>query len=621
MNREALERGLLNQISVLYDGVKFPVYYNEHNSVILTYKAKGNLPHGCISTDAKVTILCLEEEKKEEDDGQMSQMSQKSVPNGIKQNFGRIDFRIKVRHEVPHDLSAENYLYIDSETAQKYGYKEEKLYRVHVKNSFWRKKEKSFGKYARYYRKVTNTKSNDYPNPKKLDYSFLSYLKIDNREESSHPYITVYPARKLAARLSRQDEIQIDPDEEIKDFSSIRRYDIRNTLLQKITIAVYVLHNESQNAAKHIRQKLAEQLKERIYQQKKEILLINNQLFKIDNHICLIKITERTPEKKFNEVEMLKLTNMKVGPEAANKNHEDELESILEVKSDVKFEELGLSIKRIEKMLRKFSGSVEHKEVAPNDFYKKELKKACDVLRNKDNTQVLLVAGPKKSGKSNFIKRLKKDLGDEFYWSNVDFKEFISAEKDIERFSLPLIKKFIEYKFETLSLRDRGILAFENVHLLCKHLERIDPMNAHEIIISESLSSTIAAKIKSFERNNLPFSFVFTSEGESFLHANLTKKITDQIALKSLDILEKKDFVKKIFTENYVDPSPRSVEEIIELTEYMNLNSFILLKKKVESNVIFQKGVTYKELDELILQGIIKSSIKDIAASTTKNVK
>jgi len=341
----------------------------------------------------------------------------------------------------------------------------------------------------------------------------------------------------------------------------------------------------------------------------------------MDNHVCLIKITERTPEKKFNEVEMLKLTNMKAGQEA-NKNHEDELDSILEVKSDVKFEELGLSIKRIEKMLRKFNhGSSENKEVAPNDFYKKELKKACEVLSKGENSKVLLVAGPKKSGKSNFIKRLKKDLGDEFYWSNVDFKEFISAEKDIERFSLPLIKKFIEYKFETLSLRERGILAFENVHLLCKHLERIDPMNAHEIIISESLSSTIAGKIKNFERNNLPFSFVFTSEGESFLHANLTKKITDQIALKSLDVLEKKDFVKKIFTENYIDPSPRSIEEIIELTEYMNLNSFILLRKKVESNVIFQKGVTYKELDEPILQGIIKSSIKDIAASTTKNVK
>ena len=112
LNREALERGLLNQISVLYDGVKFPVYYNEYNSVVLTYKAKGNLPHACISTDAKVTILCLEEEKKEEDDGQMSQMSHKSLPNGVKQNVGRIDFRIKVRHEAPHDLSAENYLYI-----------------------------------------------------------------------------------------------------------------------------------------------------------------------------------------------------------------------------------------------------------------------------------------------------------------------------------------------------------------------------------------------------------------------------------------------------------------------------------------------------------------------------
>jgi len=632
LNREGLERGLLNQISVLYDGVKFPVYYNEYNSVVLTYKSKGNLPHACIATDAKVNILCLEEEKKVEDD-LVSQRSQRSLANGAKQNVGKIDFRVRVRHEAASDLSGENYFYIDEETAQRYGFKEEKLYKVHVKNSFWRKKEKSFGKYARYYRKVTNTKSNDYPNPKKLDYSFLTYLKIENNRpledlrENSQPYLCVHPARKLAARLSRQDELQIDPDEDIKDFTSIRRYDIKAPLLQKITIAVYVLHNESPNAAKHIRERLLEQLKERIYQEKKEILLISNQLFKIENYMCLMKITERTPEKKFNEIEMLKITKASGGGgvnanQNQNQNREDDLDGIVEVKSDVRLEEIGLSIKRFEKMLKKFTGSIDNKETVPSDFYRKEVRKGCEILRAESgNTQVLLVAGPKKSGKSNFIKRLKKELQEDFYWSNIDFKEFISAEKDIERFSLPLIKKFIEYKFETISLRERGILAFENIHLLCKHLERIDPMNAHEIIISESLSSTIAAKIKTFERNKLPVHFVFTAEGESFLHASLKKKLTDQIALKSLDVLEKKDFVKKIFSENYIDPSPKSIEEIIELTEYMNLNSFILLNKKVESNIIFQKGVTYKELDEPILQGIIISSIKDIAASTTKNVK
>ena len=591
------------------------------------------MAYGCIATDAKVNILCLEEEKKEED-GERSLTSKQSKQSGIKQaSMGKVNFKVKVRKEIPQEIFTENYLYVELDVALKYGLKEDKLYRIYVKNNFWRKKEKSFGKFVRFYKKMSNTKNNDYPNPKKLDYSFLAYLKFEEgqanqldfeEEDKSVNYITIYPGKKLAKRLSRQDEIQINPEENIKDFSSCRIIDVNNDYaIQKLTITVYALYCQDANEGNNIKQRLLEQLEERLYQQKKEALLLSNQLFYSGGSICLLKVSERTPEKKFQAVELLKLTNTGQKPRVNGdlKQNHNILPDIIDVKTDVKLEELGFSSKRLEKMLRKYGGVLEKVEES-FDFYHQESKTASEIFaKDKTGNKVLLIPGPKKAGKTSFIKRLKKSLGDELHWSYIDFKEFISPEKDIERFSLPLIKKFIEYKFEALSLRTGGVLAFDNIHLLCKHLERIDSMNSHEIIISESLSSLIVTKMKILEKNELPFSFIFSSEGESFLNEKLKKKVTDQIALKAIDIFEKKAFIQKIFDDQYVEYSPKSIEEIVDLTEYMNLNAFVLLKKKTESAIYFQKGVKYQNLDESVLVEIIKKSIKEITSSTTKNVK
>ena len=632
MNRDSLERSLLNQISVLYEGVKFPMYYNEYNYVLLTYKSKVKMTYGCIATDAKINILCLEEEKKEED-GERSRTSKQSKQSGVKQqSLGKVNFKVKVRKEIPQEIFTENYLYVDSEVALKYGLKEEKLYRIYVKNSFWRKKEKSFAKFVRYYKKMANTKTTDYPNPKKLEYSFLAYLKFEQGqsnhldfedEEKSMNYITVYPGTKLVKKLSRQDEIQIDLDENIKDFSSCRIIDMKDEhFVQKLNISVYVLYSQTANEGNNIKQRLLAQLEEQLYQNKKEALLLSNQLFYSGGSICLVRINERTPEKKFHEIELLKLTNQSQKPLSNEdlKQHLNILSDIIEIKSDIKLEELGLSSKRVEKMMKKYGGVLEKKEEA-FEFYRQEAKTAADLFAKDKSNKVLLVSGPKKAGKTNFIKRLKKTLGDDCYWSYIDFKEFISPEKDIERFSLPLIKKFIEYKFDSLILRTGGVLALDNVHLLCKHLERIDSMNSHEIIISESLSNYIVAKMKILKKSELNFNFVLSSEGESFLNERLKKRVTDQINLKSIDIFEKKAFIQKIFDDQFVEHSSKSIEEIVELTEFMNINAFILLKKKTESAIAFQKGVKYDDLDEPVLFNMIKTSIKEISASGTKNVK
>ena len=633
LNREALERGILNQISVLCDGMKFPIYYNAHNYVLLTYKSKAKTPYASIATDARLSILCLEEEKKEEE----KPLNHHSISEGINHPYGKVDFRLKVRKEVPQGLTTENYLYINQKVASQYGLKEEKLYRVHVKNSFWRKKEKSYAKFVKFYRKATNAKVPDYPNTKKLEHSFLAYLKFnhslineeDEANENVTSYIEIYPSKKLALKLSRQDTVQIDLDESIKDFSTCRVVDVRDSfLMNKLSIVVYVLYNGGMNDGANIRQKVLEEIEEKINDSKAAVLLVSNQLFYLENNICLLKVLERTPEKKSHEIELLELLNNsskdQINGHSVGSLRRDvnSLDEIVEIRTEVKLEELGFSTKKIEKMLKKYGDAIGYYD-HHYEFYQQEFQKALDLLNANEKynkTTTLLVSGPKKSGKTTFLKNMKRTLTD-YYWSFIDFKEFISPEKDIERFSLPLVKKFLEYKFAALSLRHKGIIAFDNVHLLCKHLERIDSMNTHEIIITESLSSLISSKIKTFEKNKLNFYFVFSAEGESFLNERIKKKITDQISLKSLDILEKKSFISNIFGERYIEPSQKSIEDIVENTEYMNLNAFMLLKKKTDSAISFQKGVDYKELNEGVLVGIIKNNIKEISTSNKKTVK
>ena len=576
----------MNQVAVLFHEMTFPIYYNQFNYVIVTYKSNDPNPFVLLTENSQLNIFCLEVPKSKED-------QKNNIGSDIKK---QIYFKI-IDKEPNQELELfDSYLYINEELANKLKIDENQPYISAPAYKVWKKMDKSYKSFVNEMQKIKShqNQSKKFHEKPKFQIVFFKKLPTIQHINQDKDYINSLQISKwfrVSRRLKKRDMLDINLTEKLEDFSKIRIIDMNHQILFiRLRIIVNVYNSNNLEDFKITEEIIKLKLINNIISSQNSPILYDKQLILIEKLICIIKILENNADSKINVIDILKI-NLKIPKD------QEQIKDIKTKLSDMiiinfsHFHDKLVSEKRLEYYISKINKSNDKlRTINKSDqiFFTSEFNQIMNItsLWLHDKTPFChLIYGPKLGGKTSMALRIKNQLKNCINYQFIDFNQFLNFDKNSGNISLAMIKAYLNLKFNIASIKQPTLLILDNIDSLCKNISRIDSLNSNEILISECLSALIKDNYKNMKNSNGNISIIFISEGRDHLNDQLLKIINDSTQLKKLNYEERKNYIKSILEHLSKEDSEEIINQEISLTENMNIAALKAIKDNFDNQI------------------------------------
>lgn len=494
----------MNGISIIFRGVKIPIYYNNANYVILEYneEQENNLDFFSINTEAEIII-------------QTKEIFQK-----VQNNIEKIDYKfickvLKVNKQFENDADVfSSYIYLSAALFKKYNINEVTPYYLNHKLIKIRNSLTNIEKYI---------KKHEHYDKKKAGKKIFCYIKPINSDENS---IFMSSNMMKTFNLKNKTIVSMEFDSKLTDFSKHKMINAFNLINDnRFHIYFFPICTTKNYDAQVIKSSLIDKLI-LAAKQKKILVIYKDHLITINGNAFAAKVVENSQDHK-TIIEFFCFTNHLLEPKDLEDKNIELLHDILDKRiSILKQHDFNLNFsERIkqsyDKFMKKKSGSkpeINYTNLLFSNERDEIIKIIISYFEKNENDlkeNALLITGNSGVGKTKLIKEIKKNL-ENLNFNYINFNDIIN----IRRSQIPsfkVVKNFLEENVQFTEMQGAGIIILDNCQNLLKNVERIDFQQVQEILMAEVFSKMTKDLVKAYEKNF----FIFITQSKDYINKQL----------------------------------------------------------------------------------------------------
>ncbi len=565
----------MNQIAVVFPNINFPIYYNQNDQVILTYREPNVL---LLGENTDLNILC---EATVADP--VSTTNLKIIPS--------LTARIQPHENQSHKpIDLQNFLYLNWSVAQKFQIKENEPYLLELQFPKLIRLSANFHKFCNRFRKIQYQLSELGTANLNVPKQFPVLIRVkDNLPNDfvletilGHPNIFTSKTMIQSLKISESQIAKISP---LEDFKNNRVLFLEETVkLAKYKILVLILANPYNSQIKLLGDCRKQLIAAIMDEQQKDAVLYDQQLIFLNDALMMLKIFEKVPDGTLKEIKLLHLRLNVEKLKAKKAEIEKVLNEVIttDAGDNLKFDPIKPG--RFKEIMEIYDeklkvSSKKMTQFIYKGFHQKELVELRCALKE-GCSQVLMLKGLVGSGKSTIIDRLFQSNETQFFSkARISFKELMSPTNPEESASLVLIRKYVKLNFELAVLNQPSILVLEDIDVICKHKDRIDAMNPEEGILAD----TTSALLKDLMKDILDLGYsvcvyiLVTTRGADFLSEEFNKVKKKEIAIDKISTEGKVGFLASELEQF----GTHIKDEQLKLLEMFNLQNLVVLREKL----------------------------------------
>ncbi|EAR89557.2 AAA family ATPase (macronuclear) [Tetrahymena thermophila SB210] len=630
--QDKFEQNLLNQISVIYPGLKFPAYYSDSQYVLFEFKGNGDDHSGkMISPQAELIILSPAEEiskskqsKQQKNKKQNEDQENDNQFQDIADSDEDIDDVEFLRLRTCQIYGENDYrLYISKRVFTKYKIAENKLYRLSMEKII---KESDYTDFKTFLNKQQRAQKVKNPedkqpnsnNQQKLKKSEQCMILIGYKEEIEDDNLIYFNEfMQKALGINTKSIVQIDLKYELDNIKDNRILSLHDFMSPSNKIKLIFRQIYGQNGKEDLpvdHSLILAQIINR-FQRAQQDIYYTNQIYVINGNYYILKILEIMQESK-ETLKMILFENNSSSLQSSlnksslnldssqqgqalisdtaraaqiiqeNPQHAQSItNNLIFVSQQDFFQDFhDKDIVNINKLVKSKLSVDPFQKVKLGIYdvlYSSELKKLseflaqkhsdCNLEQKNQNQSVMCIQGKSQNGKTYTCEYIKQKYP-EYYIEYLDFAELQ------EQVLLDYAKNYIATKIQIACIKKPSIFICDNIERMCKNLDRIDFQQFQLILVSEIISKYLKDQIKKYSHANPRVKFIFLTESKEIINSNLPKIIDVYMNLEIANYAKRKQLFEYIHNTCKIE---MNVDELGSSTENFTLNEFFILAQKI----------------------------------------